>query len=117
MRRPKLPRISEEMRRMCAMLGDEMLRWPEVRVNPMFGMRAFHRDDVVFALIPNKRAFENADSIMYKIANAAEKKEGKKWTRFKLTSTEELGAALEILDRAYKKAKSPTRKIIRSKKT
>ncbi len=101
---------------MCVMLGDEMIRWPEVRVNPMFGMRAFYRGKIVFALIPDKRAFENADSIMYKMASAAEKKEGKKWTLFKLTTAEELGAALEILDKAYCKAKIPTRKIIRSKK-
>ncbi len=108
MKRPKLPRISEEMRRMCVMLGDEMIRWPEVRVNPMFGMRAFYRGKIVAALIPDKRAFENADSIMYKMASAAEKKEGKKWTLFKLTTAEELGAALEILDKAYCKAKIPT---------
>jgi hypothetical protein len=110
MKRPKLPRISEEMRRMCVMLGDEMLRWPDVRVNPMFGMRAFYRGKVVFALIPDKRAFENADSILYKMANGAEKKEGKKWTRFKLTTAEELSAALELLDEAYRKAKRSTRK-------
>jgi hypothetical protein len=107
MKRPKLPRISEEMRRMCVMLGDEMLRWPEVRTNPMFGMRAFYRGKTVFAMIPEKRAFENADSIMYKFADAAEKKEGEKWTPFKLTSAEELGGALEILDKAYSKAKPP----------
>jgi hypothetical protein len=105
MKRPKLPRISEEMRRMCVMLGDEMLRWPDVRTNPMFGMRAFYRGKIVFAMIPDRRAFENADSIMYKFADAAEKKEGKKWTLFKLTSAEELGSALEILDKAYSKAK------------
>jgi hypothetical protein len=110
MKRPKLPRISEEMRRMCVMLGDEMLRWPDVRTNPMFGMRAFYRGKIVFALIPDKRAFENADSIMYKFADAAEQREGKKWTLFKLTTAEELGAALEILDKAYRKAKLSKRK-------
>jgi len=98
------------------MLGDEMLRWPDVRANSMFGMRAFYRGEIIFALIPDKRAFENADSIMYKIANGAEKKEGKKWTRFRLTTAEELGAALAILDKAYCKAKTPARKVIRSKK-
>ena len=110
MKRPKLPRISEEMRRMCVMLGDEMLRWPDVRTNPMFGMRAFYRGKIVFAMIPDKRAFENAESIMYKFANAAEKKEGKKWTLYKLTNAEELNAALEILNKAYRKAKPPKRK-------
>jgi hypothetical protein len=110
MKRPKLPRISEEMRRMCVMLGNEMLRWPDVRTNPMFGMRAFYRRKTVFAMLPDKRAFEKADSIMYKMANAAEKREGKKWTLFKLTTAEDLGAALDILDKAYRKAKPPTRK-------
>jgi len=92
------------------MLGDELLRRPDVRANPMFGMRAFYRGKTVFAMLPDKRAFENADSIMYKMANAAEKREGKKWTLFKLTNAEDLGAALEVLDKAYRKAKPPSRK-------
>jgi hypothetical protein len=105
MKRPKLPRISDEMRRMCVMLGEEILRWPGVRTNPMFGMRAYYRGKIVFALIPEKRAFDDADSIMYKMANALDKKEGKKWKPFKLTTAEELGAALDILGKAYRKAK------------
>jgi hypothetical protein len=110
MKRPKLPRISEEMRRMCVMLGEEMLRRPDVRSNPMFGMRAFYRGKIVFAMLPDKRAFEDADSIMYKMADATGKREGKKWTLLKLTTAEDLGAALEILDRAYRKAKPASRK-------
>jgi hypothetical protein len=110
MKRPKFPRISEEMRRMCVMLGDEILRWPEVRMNPMFGMRAYYRGKIVFALIPYKRAFDDADSILYKMANAADKKEGKKWKPFKLTTAEELGVALDILEKAYGKANLPGRK-------
>jgi hypothetical protein len=110
MKRPKLPRISEEMRRMCVMLGDELLRRPEVRANPMFGMRAFYRGKIVFAMLPDKRAFQNADSIMYKMANADEKREGKKWALFKLTTAENLGEALDKLDKAYRKAKPPAGK-------
>ena len=110
MKRPKLPRISEEMRRMCVMLGNEMLHWPEVRKNSMFGMSAFYRGKIVFAMLPDRRAFENADSIMYKMANAKEKREGKKWTLFKLTTAEDLGAALDILDKAYRKAKPQHRR-------
>jgi hypothetical protein len=110
MKRTNHPRISEEMRRMCAMLSDEILGWPDVRVNPMFGMRAFYRGKIVFALIPDKRAFRSADSIMYKMANAKEKKEGKKWIFFRLTSAEELSAVLDILEKAYSKAKLPARK-------
>jgi hypothetical protein len=110
MKRPKLPRITEEMRRMCVMLGEEILRWPDVRTNPMFGMRAFYRGKIVFAMLPDKRAFESADSIMYKMSNAAEKTEGKKWKFYKLSTAEELGAALDILDKAYRKAKPSARK-------
>jgi hypothetical protein len=110
MKRPKFPTISEETRRMCVMLGEEILRWPGVRSNPMFGMRAYYRGKIVFALIPDKRAFDDADSIMYKMANAAVTKEGKKWKPFKLTTAEKLGAALDILEKAYRKAKLPTRK-------
>jgi hypothetical protein len=110
MKRPKLPRISDEMRRMCVMLGEEILHWPDVRTNPMFGMRAYYRGKIVFALIPDKRAFDDADSIMYKTANVADKKEGKKWKPFKLTTAEELGAALDILGKAYRKAKRSARK-------
>jgi len=110
MKRPKFPRISDEMRRMCVMLGEEILRWPDVRTNPMFGMRAYYRGKTVFALIPDKRAFDDADSIMYKMANATDTKEGNKWKPFKLTTAEELGAALDILDKAYRKAKLLARK-------
>lgn len=110
MKRPRLPRISDEMRRMCVMLGEEILRRPDVRTNPMFGMRAYYHGNIVFALIPDKRAFDDAESIMYKMTNAADKKEGKKWKPFKLTTAEELGAGLDILDKAYRKAKPSARK-------
>lgn len=95
---------------MCVMLGDEMVRWPEVRAHPMFGMRAFYRGKIVFAMLPDKRALEDADSIMYKIANPADKKEGKKWKLFKLTEAENLAAALAVLGKAYRRAKSHVRK-------
>jgi hypothetical protein len=110
MTRPKLPRISEEMRRVCVMLGEEILRWPNVHSRPMFGMRAYYRGGIVFALIPDKRAFDEADSILYKMANCADEKEGKKWRPFKLTTAEELGSALDILGNAYGKAKLHNRK-------
>src|SRR5438477_9470903 len=36
--RPKMLRISEEMRRLAALLGQELASWPEVSMRPMFGM-------------------------------------------------------------------------------
>ena len=110
MKRPKLPHISEEMRHLCVLLGEEVVRWPGVNVRPMFGMRAFYRANIVFAMLPEKRALESPHAIAYKVATGAKKKEGKKWKLFKLTSAQELGAALAVLDEAYRKAGRPHRK-------
>jgi hypothetical protein len=109
MKRPKLPHISEEMRRLCVALGAEMHRWPGVRTHPMFGLRAFYRGKIVFALIPDKRAFERADSIAYKIAAGPKERKGRKWKLFELTSDRELTAALDVLNNAYEKAASTKR--------
>jgi len=53
------------MRRISALIGDEILRWPEVTERPMFGMRAFYRKGVVFALLPDKRTMDRPNSIAY----------------------------------------------------
>jgi hypothetical protein len=110
MKRPKLPHISEEMRHLCVLLGEEILRWPGVNVRPMFGMRAFYRANIVFAMLPEKRALKSPHAIAYKVATGAKKKEGKKWKLFKLTSPQELDAALAVLDEAYRKTGRPHRK-------
>src|SRR5258708_28695070 len=110
MKRPKLVPISEEMRRISAMLGEELLRWPQVRTHPMFGMRAFYRGKIVFAILPEKRAFERRDSIMYKLSGGSEKTEGKKWKLFDVSGEEDLRAALDALVKAYASAKSKRRK-------
>ena len=110
MKRPKLPYTSEEMRRVCVLLGEEVMRWPGVNVRPMFGMRAFYRADIVFAMLPEKRALESPHAIAYKVATGTKKEEGKKWKFFELTSAHELGTALAMLDEAYRKAGPPHRK-------
>ena len=91
---------------MCASLGEEMLRWPGVTTKPMFGMRAFYRGKIAFAMIPEKRAMESADAITYKIATGTEKREGKKWKLFEITTAEKLGAAMDVLQKAHSKADS-----------
>jgi hypothetical protein len=105
MKRPKLVPISEEMRRLSVMLGEELLRWPRVRTHPMFGMRAYYRGKIVFAILPEKRAFERCDSIMYKLSSSGKKTEGKKWKLFDVSSEEDVRAALDILGKAYAGAK------------
>jgi len=106
MKRPELPHISEEMRHLFVLLGEEVVRWPGVNVRPMFGMRAFYRANIVFAMLPEKRALESPSAIAYKVATGAKEKERKKWKLFKLTSAQELGAALAVLDEAYRKSES-----------
>jgi hypothetical protein len=107
-KRPKLVPVSEEMRRICEMLARELLRWPDVSMRPMFGMRAVYRGKVVFAMLPDKRALENPKAIAYKRFEVQSKDE--KWKLFELESEEHIGSALAHLERAYTKAAGPTRK-------
>ncbi len=102
--RPKLPHVSDEMRHLYMLLSEEILRWPGVNVRPMFGMRAFYRANIVFAMLPEERALGSPQAIAYKVATSAKKKDGKKWRLLELTSVQELGAALAVLDEAYRKA-------------
>lgn len=64
--RRRLMSVSEEMRRICALLEAELLPWPGVAARAMFGLRAFYRGAVIFALLPNKRALESPNAMAYK---------------------------------------------------
>jgi hypothetical protein len=108
-KRPKLVPVSEEMRRICEMLERELLRWPDVNVRPMFGMRAVYREKVVFAMLPDKRALENPKAIAYKRLEL-QGKDDEKWKLFELENEEHIGSALVHLERAYTKAAGLRRK-------
>jgi hypothetical protein len=94
-RQVRLPRVPEEMRRVAGMLGQELLRWPGVSARPMFGLRAFYRGRVVFAMLPEKRALENANAIGYKLAE---------WRLFELEGDDAVAGALQRLGEAYRRA-------------
>src|SRR5687767_778359 len=102
-KRPKLVPPSEEMKHLSALLARELLRWPDIRMRPMFGLRAFYRRAVVFAMLPDKRALESPTAIAYKLAAGAQK-EGRKWRLFELESAQDMGKALARLDEAYNEA-------------
>ncbi len=68
--RPRMFRTSDEMRRICAALGDELASLPDVTVKPMFGFLGYYRDGVIFAGLPRTRALGSANSIIFKL-NAA----------------------------------------------
>jgi hypothetical protein len=84
------------MRHLCALLAREILRWPDVVARPMFGMRAFYRGSVIFAMLPGKRAMETPRSIAYKLLH--------KWRAFELQDGRDIDSALARLDRAYARA-------------
>jgi hypothetical protein len=95
-RRPRLPSPSEEMRRRSALLAQELANWPDIATRPMFGLRAFYRKGVIFAMLPEKRAFEIPNGIAYKEAG--------KWKVFDLENDQRAGRALAILEQAYARA-------------
>jgi len=91
--RPKLPPVSEGMRRTFALLAEEAATWPGVSLKLMFGLRAVYREGVVFAMLPDKRSLEVVDAIAYK--------EGKEWKAFEVKSEGGIREALAVLERAY----------------
>lgn len=101
--------LSEEMRHRSGLLAQELSRWPDVNMRPMFGLRAFYRGTVVFAMLPDKRALESAKAIAYKLPSGVQSKEGGKWKLFELENDHDIGRALVTLDKAYRKAAGPTR--------
>jgi hypothetical protein len=109
-RRPKLVPASEEMQRLFGLLGQELLGWPEVSARPMFGLRAYFRGAVIFAMLPEKRAFENPAAIEFKLPEGGEKREAEKWRRFELKNERDTDKALALLESAYGRAAGPGRK-------
>src|SRR5437016_188396 len=107
--RPNLVPVSAETQRLSALLAEQILSWPGVSERPMFGMRAFYRGEVVFAMLPNKRAFNSASAIMYNLPDPTQKREGPKWQFFQLEETNGLTKALTCLETAYAKARSTTK--------
>ena len=70
----------------------------------MFGLRAFYRGAVVFAMLPGKRALENPEAVAYKFADGSASREGEKWRLFELKDEQQMNRALAVLEEAYKRA-------------
>jgi hypothetical protein len=108
--RPRLVRPSEEMKRLSAAFCEELLRWPDVRMRSMFGLRAFFRRKEIFALIPDKRAPESPNAIAYKLRAQAGSGR-RKWLVFRIETEKEYGEAVSCLKRAYARAAGWRKKI------
>jgi hypothetical protein len=116
-KRPKLLRISEEMKQWSALLGIELSAWPGVKSRPMFGFIGFYRGDKIFAGLPRTRALHTPNSIIFRLdpmppkllkraqedSRISSEKEvpGRRWYSFELSSADELRDALWWLNQAY----------------
>jgi hypothetical protein len=95
-KRPKLPPVSEEMRRTFALLAEELGGWPGVSMKLMFGFRAVYREGTIFAMLPDKRSLEVADAVAYKA--------GGEWKALDVKGEQGIGGALAVLQKAYEQA-------------
>lgn len=118
--RPKLLRISEEMRQWSAMLDQELSSWPRVTSRPMFGLIGFYHRGAIFAALPRTRALGTPSSIIFKIdpLSPALSRRARKdprigserrsldgtWHSFELNTIGDLRDALWWLNRAYQAA-------------
>lgn len=102
--------VSEEMKRLSMLLSQELLLWPGVSVRPMFGLRAFYHGNVIFAMLPDKRALEKSTAVAYKLPAGTQRREGQKWQLFELEEERDVSGALAWLDKAYRRAVGSTRK-------
>ena len=116
--RPKLPHVSEEMKRLAALLEAEMLGWPNVTSRPMFGLNGIYRGRNIFAVLPRTRALDVPDSIAFRLLKRPQhimeklRKDkqilastpGAKWISFVMESESEIHAALNWLALAYRQA-------------
>jgi hypothetical protein len=119
--RPRMPNASEEMKQWSAMLGNELIAWPQVTTRPMFGLRGFYRGKKIFAALPVTRAIRNPNSLIFRIQPMPPdllkraKKEPRidtesrvpsaKWFTFELNSEADFRDALWWLNQAYDHAK------------
>jgi len=119
--RPKLLRISEEMRQWSAMLDQELSSWPRVTSRPMFGLIGFYHRGAIFAALPRTRALSTPSSFSFKIdsLSPALSRRARKdprigserksldatWHSFELNTMGDLRDALWWLNRAYQAAK------------
>jgi hypothetical protein len=119
--RPKMPQTSEEMKQWSAMLGNELITWPQVTTRPMFGLRGFYRGKKIFAALPVTRAIRNPNSLIFRIQpmppnllkratkepriDTESRIPSAKWFTFELNSEADFRDALWWLNQAYEHAK------------
>ena len=119
--RPKMARISDEMKYLSSMLGEEVRTWPGVTSRAMFGMLGYYRGGAVFAALPVTRAIGSANGIIFKLKTMSEAQtdraardlrlgtgtniKAQRWHSFEIHSEDDLRDALWWLGQAYESAR------------
>ena len=62
----KFKKISEPMAQWSALLGTELLTWPQVAARRMFGCTAYYRNGSIFAILPLTREFFAPNQVGFK---------------------------------------------------
>lgn len=115
-----MPLASEEMKQRCALLAQELSRWPKVTARPMFGLRGFYRGKNIFAALPVTRAIKNPDALIFRIQpmpralleraknepriDTENRVPNAKWFTFEIHSEDDFREALWWLSQAYEQA-------------
>jgi hypothetical protein len=116
--RPKLPRVSEEMKRLAELLEAEVRAWPNVTSRPMFGLTGLYNGQNIFAVLPRTRAMDTPDSIGFRLLKRPKHivtqlhederivaaTPAAKWILFVLQSDADIHGALNWLALAYREA-------------
>lgn len=114
--RPKMPPISQEMKRWSAMLKTEVSGWPQISTQPMFGMMGLYRGKKIFGGLPVTRGFDTPNSVIFRFDPMPQDLQqralkdsritsGKRWSSFEVGSPNDLRDALWWLNQAYERAK------------
>jgi hypothetical protein len=123
--RPRLHKISEEMKAWSAALAEEVGGWPQVTLRPMFGFRGAYHANKIFAALPRTRTMDPPNSVAFKLPMENRRLRAKaqsdkrihfadmaraSWFTFVIHSDADVNPALEWLGRAYQAASSQEKK-------
>src|ERR1700752_1901689 len=114
--RPKLAKVSEQMKAWSAALAMETAGWPQVTTRTFFGFTALYRKDKIFAILPRTRAMGTPNSLAFKFESRSPqlrsrleqdtrvgttKMRAARWSTFELSTDADLRDALGWLEQAY----------------
>ena len=128
--RPKLPKVSDQMKAWSAALASELADWPQITTRVFFGFTALYRRDRIFAVLPRTRGMETPNSLAFKFDAPSPQARARlggdarigstqmqkaRWFTLELSNDADLKAALDWLGRAYDAAGKRTGKRSRTR--